>query len=118
MAIYVQLSRRLRVQRGPGNADLVSARPVELDAEGEVVRYLDDPERDPTLVEFDALCRVNVPQLLRIGAIRPYEAWAGAGVPGQSDTGAGAPGTVDRAARASEYDEPAGDGAGESPEAA
>jgi len=85
MAVYVQLSRRLRVQRGPGNADLVSGRPVELDAEGEVVRYLDDPERDPTLVEFDALCRVNVPQLLRIGAIRPHEPTPGSDAAPASD---------------------------------
>ena len=77
---YRQVTRRLRVQRGPGRPDLVSERPVELSAKGEPktdargnVRYTDS-EESPTLVTFDEHCRVRVDQLLRVGAIAEHEA--------------------------------------------
>lgn len=69
---YVQLTRRLRVQRGPGHPDLVSERPLKLNARGEFKAYLDDPDSGPTLVEFDELCQVDIPALLRSGALREY----------------------------------------------
>jgi|GEM_PF-6686025 len=76
---YVQLSKVLRIQRGPGNADLESERPVKLNAKKEVVGFLDDPVTNPTLVTFDELCDVNIRFLLRTGAIREYVAPAPSG---------------------------------------
>ena len=76
--VYRVISAKLRVQRGPGREDLVAARPVALTAKGAVKRdrhgnaaYLDSDEA-PTLVTFDEHCRVNIAQLLRIGAIAEW----------------------------------------------
>ncbi len=66
---YIQLAPRLRIQRGAGKADLVSERPHKRDKHGNVA-FSDDPEKKPTLVEFDEHCQVDIPALLRIGAIR------------------------------------------------
>ena len=66
---YRQLTFRLRVQRGPGKKDLVSERPMKL-VKGNRV-YTDSDEK-PTLVSFDEHCQVNIPGLLRGGAIMEY----------------------------------------------
>lgn len=72
---YIQIARKLRVQRGPGNADLVSERPGKWANQGEPNErfvYSDDPETAPTLVDFDEHCRVDIPSMVRMGAIREY----------------------------------------------
>lgn len=68
---YRVFTRRLRVQRGPGNSDLVVERPLELDARGNEVGYADSDEK-PTLVTFDDKCQVDVASLLANGAIAEY----------------------------------------------
>ena len=65
--IYRQIARRLRVDRGPGHPDLVSERPTITRADGSY--EFTDSDANPTLVEFDETCRVNLPELLRLGAI-------------------------------------------------
>lgn len=72
---YRQIAATLRVQRGAGREDLVSERPVVLTAKGEKKRdargnvtYLDSDEA-PTLVTFDEHCQINVPFLLKTGAL-------------------------------------------------
>ena len=67
---YRQIAHRLRVQRGPGNPDLVSERP-RAGRRGNWAEYLDSDEK-PTLVEFDKLCRVDAAHLMKIGAIIEY----------------------------------------------
>jgi hypothetical protein len=72
---YRLLGRRLRVQRGPGNEDLVVERPVRdtNTKTGTGYVFLDSDE-NPTLVEFDDLCQVDIPSLIQIGAIVEYVA--------------------------------------------
>lgn len=69
---YRQIAHRLRVQRGPGRPDLVSERPRRGSKKQGWGDYLDSPEH-PTLVEFDEYCQVDIPALLRQGAIAPRE---------------------------------------------
>jgi len=69
---YIQIAERLRVQRGAGRPDLVSERPTRRNQKGDRVAYLDDPDTNPTLVEFDEHCQVNIDFLLRTGGLRPY----------------------------------------------
>ena len=64
---YRQITHRLRIQRGAGRPDLVSERPRK-QPRG---RFLD--EDNPTLVEFDEHCQVDAEELLKMGAIVPYE---------------------------------------------
>lgn len=64
---YRQIARRLRIDRGPGRPDLVSERPTVTRADGSYA--FTDSDEQPTVVEFDETCRVNVPELLRLGAI-------------------------------------------------
>lgn len=87
---YVQIVERLRVQRGAGEADLVSQRPVRRNAKGERVAFADDPDTAPTLVTFDERCQVNIPFLLRTGAIREHVA------PAETSEAAAAPSTPRR----------------------
>lgn len=68
---YRQVAMRLRVQRGPGNPDLVSERPHTKDAEGNPI-YQDEDE--PTLITFDVDCQVDIEKLLKQGAIVPHTA--------------------------------------------
>lgn len=71
MTVYRQYSHRLRVQRGPGNADLVSERANKgKNADGNWVYT--DSDKNPTLIEFDELCQVDIPQLLATGAITEH----------------------------------------------
>lgn len=65
---FEQLAHRLRVQRGPGNADLVSERPRERIAGSDNYRYTDLDA--PTMVSFDQHCLVDVDALIASGAIR------------------------------------------------
>lgn len=67
MKIYRQIAYRLRIQRGPGNPDKVSERPRA--SRG---KYLDSDEQ-PTLIEFDEFDRADIPGLLALGAIVPWE---------------------------------------------
>jgi hypothetical protein len=73
---YVLLAQKMRIQRGPGNADLVVERPAINAADGSGIRgYLDDPDgitAPPTLVEFDDLCQINVEKAIKSGAFREY----------------------------------------------
>ena len=69
---YIQVAYRLRVQRGPGRADLYSERPVRKNSEGHIVEAKDDPDNFPTIVTFDEHCRVDIPALLKLGAIKQY----------------------------------------------
>lgn len=71
---YIQIAERLRIQRGAGRPDLVSERPTRRNPKGDRVAYLDDPATNPTLVEFDEHCQVNIDFLLRTGGLRPYTA--------------------------------------------
>lgn len=68
---YRLIGRRLRVQRGPGNPDLVVERPIKETKTGYV--FLDSDE-EPTIVAFDELCQVDIPSLIQIGAIVEYVA--------------------------------------------
>lgn len=68
---YRQISATLRVQRGPGHPDLVSSRPFKKDKNGN--KLFTDSDAQPTLVEFDEHCQVDVPQLLKTGAIATIE---------------------------------------------
>ena len=62
---YRQITMGLRVNR-PGHPDLVSKRPHTTDANGSFTfTDLDDP----TLVEFDEHCVVDVEKLLKNGVI-------------------------------------------------
>lgn len=63
---YRQVTYKLRVQRGAGRPDLVSTRPTKTGRK--VGEYLDS-EAEPTLVEFDEHCQVDIPSLLAMGAI-------------------------------------------------
>lgn len=65
---YVQISRKLRIQRGPGVADLVSERP----SDPRTKRLLDDPANAPTLITLTEGDLADVPSLLALGAIVPY----------------------------------------------
>ena len=72
---YVQIARKLRVQRGPGRPDLVSERPGKwVGRGGDSERYVFSDADAPTLVEFDEHCRGDVAAMLKAGAIREYEA--------------------------------------------
>lgn len=64
---YRVWTTRLRVQRGPGNPDLVVERPQN----PAKTMFLDSDEA-PTLVTFDEQCQVDIPMLLRIGAITEH----------------------------------------------
>lgn len=65
--VYRVVTRRLRVQRGPGRHDLVVERPMNK----AMTRYLDS-DAAPTLITFDEHCQVDMDGLLRLGAIVPY----------------------------------------------
>jgi hypothetical protein len=58
---YIQVSAKLRVHR-PGLPDLMSVRPTD-----KAGRYTDVEQ--PTLIDLDDTCVVDVPALLNIGAI-------------------------------------------------
>jgi len=66
--VYRQLTHRIRIQRGPGRPDKVSERPRD-DVTG---RFLDSDE-EPTLITFEEDDDVDIPWLLKIGAIVPWE---------------------------------------------
>lgn len=73
MSKYVQIARKLRVQRGPGRPDLVSERPGKwVGRGGDNERYVFSDTESPTLIEFDEHCRVDVASMLAKGSIR-YE---------------------------------------------
>ena len=74
MSKYVQIARKLRVQRGPGRPDLVSERPGKwVGRGGDNEWYVFSDADAPTLVEFDEHCLVDVAAMLRAGSIREYE---------------------------------------------
>lgn len=65
---YRQLSHKLRIQRGPGRPDKVSARPrmgSREDGWGEFT----DSDKEPTLITFDEYDQVNIPSLLAQGSL-------------------------------------------------
>lgn len=66
---FRQVSHRLRIQRGPGRTDKVSERPRVGSRERGWGDYRDGA---PTLITFDEHDRVDVEDLLRIGAIVPW----------------------------------------------
>lgn len=68
--VYRVLTRKLRIQRGPGRPDKVVERPGH---DGVLGYVFDDSDGCPTLVEFDALDKVDVSFLLACGAIREWE---------------------------------------------
>lgn len=72
--VYRLITPRLRVQRGSGNEDLVVERPKVTQGKGSKNErtIFKDSDEEPTLVEFDELCQVDVDFLLKIGAIAPY----------------------------------------------
>ena len=66
----IQLTRRIRLQYGPGKPDIESERPYREDDAGNPI-YTDDPEKNPTVVDIDEnVVRIDVAALLRSGAIR------------------------------------------------
>ena len=67
---YRQISRKLRIQRGPGRPDKVSERPSRENKAG--VRVYLDSDEAPTLIEFDEFDIVDIDQMLRIGAIAAW----------------------------------------------
>lgn len=69
--IYRVITRGIRVQRGPGNADLVVERPRRDHTDGSY-EFLDSDE-NPTLVAFDHLCRCDVRSMVAIGALAPWD---------------------------------------------
>ena len=71
---YRQIAGRLHVSRGAGRPRLNSARPRELNRDGNTV-YLDS-DASPTLITFDAECNVDVALLLASGAVVPWTASA------------------------------------------
>ena len=66
---YRLINARLRVNRGPGHTDYVPERPYKKDKDGN--KNFTDSEQKPTVVEFDEYCQVNIPSLLKLGAIIP-----------------------------------------------
>lgn len=71
MTVYRQIAHRLRINRGPGHPDKVSERPRAGARDRGWGAFLDSDE-SPTLIEFDELDQVDVPGLLRLGAIVPH----------------------------------------------
>jgi len=69
---YRQMAHRLRIQRGPGRPDRVSERPRKGNRSFGWGEYADSDEQ-PTLITFDEHDRVDVPALLAIGAIVPWQ---------------------------------------------
>lgn len=67
---YRLVTAKLRVQRGPGNPDLVVARPLKPGDSNQ--RVFTDSDENPTLVTFDDLCQVDIDNLLAVGAIAEY----------------------------------------------
>ncbi|GAG02187.1 unnamed protein product, partial [marine sediment metagenome] len=62
---------KMRVGRGPGRPDLVSARPCKKDKHGN--RIYTDSDEKPTLITFDEHCRISdLPFWLRIGHLKEY----------------------------------------------
>lgn len=68
---YRQISKRLRIQRGPGNPDKVNERPMKTNRDG-TDRWFDSVDK-PTVVVFDEFDQVDVPFLLSIGALAEIE---------------------------------------------
>ena len=66
--VYRQLAHKLRIQKA-GTPDRVSERPRH----ERTRRYLDS-DAEPTLVELREGDQVDVPALLAIGGIAPYQA--------------------------------------------
>lgn len=64
---YRQFTQRLRIQRGPGNPDLVSERPRDQKSRN----YLDSDAK-PTLITLSEGDLADVPALLASGAIAPH----------------------------------------------
>lgn len=77
---YRVITKKLRVQRGAGRPDLEVARPMNA---GRTV-FLDSDEA-PTLVTFDEHCQVDIPYLLRLGAIVPWAEPAAPADGGEAD---------------------------------
>lgn len=71
MTTYRQIAHKLRIARGPGNPDRLSARPRQGNRERGWGAYLDSDDA-PTLVTFEPGDLVDVDALLRSGAIAPY----------------------------------------------
>lgn len=68
---YRQITYKLRVSRGPGRPELVSARPCKKDKHGNRV-YTDSDEK-PTLVTFDEHCILtDLPFWLAVGHLEEY----------------------------------------------
>lgn len=74
--IYRQIAHRLRLDMGPGNADVVSERPRR--KRDGVYLDLDDDGQSTTRLEIPDGARVNVAELLRIGAIEEVPRWRSA----------------------------------------
>lgn len=74
--IYRQLSHKLRIRRGPGRPDKVSERPRAGNREKGYGEYLDSDEA-PTLIEFEEFDQVDIPALIRAGAIVPQGVTSG-----------------------------------------
>lgn len=71
--VYRQVTIRLRIQRGPGRPDLVTERAYRVDRGTGRTVFLDEiGKAEPTLVEFDEHCQVDVEHLLKLGAIEPW----------------------------------------------
>ena len=66
---YRQFTLKLRVQRGPGRPDLVSERANRETDRGRVFLDLGPDGLPTTTVEFDEFCKIDVPSLIRSGAI-------------------------------------------------
>ena len=68
---YRQITYKLRVSRGLGKPDLVSARPSKKDKQGN--RIFTDSDENPTLVTFDEDCILtDLPFWLQVGHLQEY----------------------------------------------
>jgi len=71
---YILIAAGLRVQRGAGRADYTPTRPAVNASDSSGIRgFLDDPDTDPTIVEFDEFCQINVEKLISRGQLREYK---------------------------------------------
>jgi hypothetical protein len=87
VTVYRQISRRLRFNRGPGLADLVSERPRTLDVTTNRYRYtdLDANGESTTTVDISDDVQADVAALIRSGAIEPMPAEPAADVSARND---------------------------------
>lgn len=88
--IYRQIAHKLRIDMGPGKPDFVSERPRRL-RDGAFLD-LDEDGQSSTRVEIPDGARVDVDELVRIGAIEPVPRWRSAHndpVPDHLEAGSG-----------------------------